>query len=228
MSGTWQRVSIGTALSWVMKLFMIALLFYYMAVGDYLFAVANVVAIAVSLAPSFIQRNYRITLPFELDLLVTLAIFLHIYFGEELMFYERIGAWDVFLHFFSTAVLSLIGFMFVYTLHYTGKLRLTIPMIGYFTFFFALSMGALWEILEFAVDSAFDTTAQETLSDTMWDLIVDSISALGVSLFAMTYVRYVKPAERKRMTRPIGDALGIPERYYDRVKQRRDVWRRRR
>lgn len=204
-----ERVSISTAISWLMKLILFSMLPYEIYIGDYPFALATFVAIVVSFAPAVVERNYRITLPFELDLLITLAIFLHMFLGELLMFYERFAPWDVILHLFSTAVISLLAFMIVYTLHYTKKLRLSIPLVGFFTVTFAMFVGSIWEILEYAVDIFFDTTAQKGLGDTMWDLIYDLIAGIIVACLGMAYVRYSKPEERKRVTRPLGELFGV-------------------
>lgn len=46
-------------------------------------------------------------------------------------------------------------------------------------FCFALAMGALWEIFEFAMDQIFGLNMQKSgLVDTMTDLIVDTVGAL--------------------------------------------------
>ncbi len=192
-----------------MKLILFSMLPYEIYIGDYPFALATLAAIVVSFVPAVVERNYHITLPFELDLLITLAIFLHMFLGELLMFYERFAPWDVILHLFSTAVISLLAFMIVYTLHYTKKLRLSIPLVGFFTVTFAMFVGSIWEILEYAVDIFFDTTAQKGLSDTMWDLIYDLIAGIIVACLGMAYVRYSKPEERKRVTRPLGELFGV-------------------
>ena len=50
-------------------------------------------------------------------------------------------------------------------------------------------MGALWEILEFAIDQTFGTTMQKSgLVDTMWDLIVDGLGALTISILGYGYL----------------------------------------
>ncbi len=192
-----------------MKLILLSMLPYEIYIGDYIFALATLAAIVVSFAPAVVERNYHITLPFELDLLITLAIFLHTFLGELLMFYERFAPWDEMLHLFSTAVTSLLAFMIVYTLHYTKKLRLSIPLVGFFTVIFAMFVGSVWEIMEFVVDIFFDTTAQKGLSDTMWDLIYDLIAGIIVAILGMVYVKYSKPEERKRVTRPLGELFGV-------------------
>lgn len=191
-----------------MKFVLLGLLPYEVYLGDYLFAMATVLAIVLSFVPSMVERNYHINLPFELDFLITLALFLHTFLGEVMLFYERVWLWDKVLHLYGTGVISILAFMIVYTLHYTGKLRLTIPFIGFFTVTFALAVGCLWEIAEFSVDYLFGKVTQKSLDDTMWDLVYDFIGGAIIAVVGMFYVRYSKPETRKRLTRPLGEVFG--------------------
>ncbi len=205
MPGSWRTITVGTVISWAMKLILIALLPYEVYIGEYLFSVATLIAIGVSLVPSIVERNYRIHLPFELDLLITLALFLHTFMGEWLMFYEKVWLWDKILHLYGTGVISLLAFMLVYSLHYTRKLRLTIPFIGFFTVIFAVAMGAMWEILEFWVDNVFAKQMQKGLADTMWDMIYDAVAGVITATMGMLYVRYSTPEKRKRLAVTLGE-----------------------
>ena len=69
--------------------------------------------------------------------------------------------------------------------------------VALFTFCFALALDVLWEIYEFTVDALFQTNMQKyaleggealagqaALQDTMGDLIVDFIGALGIAIAA--------------------------------------------
>ncbi len=47
------------------------------------------------------------------------------------------------MHFFGSAIVAVLAFITVYTLNF---------MIGFFTFVFAIAIGALWEIGEFFCD----------------------------------------------------------------------------
>ncbi len=58
-----------------------------------------------------------------------------------------------------------------------------------------VAVGALWEVLEFGMDHVFGTTLQKPmagdasgLTDTMWDLIVDSLGALTISVLGWWYM----------------------------------------
>lgn len=67
--------------------------------------------------------------------------------------------------------------------------------VAIFAFVFSLAVGVLWEIFEFAMDQLFGMNMQKAmfgdpsgLTDTMWDLIVDAIGALVISLFGWWYL----------------------------------------
>ncbi len=215
----WRKVYISTWLSWAMKLLMVGMIPYEVLRGGYLFPVLILIAVLASLVPSVVERNYNISLPFELDLLVTLSLFLHIFLGEGLEFYNRYWIWDKLLHVYGSGVIAIIAFVVVYSLHYTKKLRLTLPLIMLITFSFAMAMGAMWEIGEFLVDVTFGKHAQKGLTDTMVDLIDDLIGGVIVAVMGALYVRFSRPETRKRLARPLGEVFGLGQRV-DRVKER--------
>lgn len=218
-SRSWRTLSVSSALSWLMKLLMAGLLPYEVYHGQYLFAVGVVAAAVLSLVPSIVQRNYRVTLPFELDLLITLSLFLHTFMGEGLNFYQRVWLWDKFLHVYGAAVIAMLAFLTTYTLHYTKKVRLSIPLIGFFTVTFAMAVGGLWEIGEFSLDSIFGTHAQDGLADTMWDMVNDLVGGFVIAVLGMLYVRYSRPETRHRLAKPMGEVFGLGKRI-DRIKRR--------
>lgn len=215
----WRAITVTTGLSWLMKLLMTGLIPYEIYRGEYLFAIGAIAAVGISLVPSIVERNYRVTLPLELDMLITLSLFLHTFLGEGLDFYQRFSRWDKVLHLYGGSVVAVLGFVTVYTLHYTRKVRLSIPLIGLFTVIFALAVGALWEIGEFSIDNIFARHTQDNLPDTMWDLIYDLVGGTIAAVGGMFYVRYTNPAGRKRLARPLGEVFGLGARI-DRVRKR--------
>lgn len=216
---SWRSISISTAISWLMKLLMIGLLPYEAYKGEYLFIIAIIASVVLSLIPSIVQRNYRITLPFELDLLITLSIFSNTFLGDGLNFYRKVWLWDKILHVYGSSVISILAFLITYTLHYTRKVRLSIPLIGFFTVIFTMAVGGLWEIGEFTVDSLFGKHTQDGLSDTMWDMINDLIGGFIIAIIGMVYVRYSKPETRVKLAIPLGEVFGLGRRI-DKIKKR--------
>jgi hypothetical protein len=146
----------------------------------------------LTFTPSIIKKNYKITLPIELDLSITIFIYASLFLGEIESYYLKFSWWDIFLHGISATILGFIGFLIVYSLYSEKKLKTSPIFVALFSFCFAVSVGAVWEIYEFGMDQTFGMNMQKSgLVDTMWDLIFDSIGALIVSAAGFFYIRGV-------------------------------------
>jgi len=151
----------------------------------------------VMLMPGIMQRKLKIVIPS--GMLLAFAIFLYcgIYLGEVHYFYFRIPHWDTMLHTFSGFALGAIGLSIIGLLNKSESVPLSLSpaFIAIFAFCFAVAIGTVWEIYEFAVDSVANLNMQKyllesgemlngraALADTMKDLIVDSLGALVISI----------------------------------------------
>jgi hypothetical protein len=144
----------------------------------------------LTFGPSLIQRNYRINLPLELESLVVIFISFSLFLGELRDYYTIYWWWDILLHSISSIVLAFVGFLILYVLYTEKKIAAKPVTIMLFSFCFAVAIGALWEILEFSLDSIVGLNMQKSgLQDTMLDLIVDSVSAFVVSLAGFFYIK---------------------------------------
>ncbi len=139
--------------------------------------------------------------PLEVQFFFTLFIFATLFLGEVHDFYNRIWWWDLALHLAAGFLLGLLGFLVVYLLNEADGIDLLMrpSFIALFAFLFAVSLGALWEIFEFAMDQTFGTMMQKPmfddpsgLTDTMWDLIVDTVGAMAAVLVGWIYIRRSK------------------------------------
>ncbi|MEM4268217.1 MAG: hypothetical protein QXK37_05300 [Candidatus Woesearchaeota archaeon] len=174
--------------------------------GEYLYASAAISAIIVSFIPAFILRNYRITMPWLLEFLILLALSLHI-IGNSFRLYHNLRYYDIMMHIFGTSVVAILAFHIVFALHYSGRIKVTVRMIGIFIFTFAIAIGALWEIGEFATDHLLLTNAQMTwinpaagLFDTNTDLIFDTLAGAIVAIGGMNYIRRKEMEKSKKQS----------------------------
>jgi len=141
-------------------------------------------AFILILYPLFFKRRYQIRLPGELNLAIIIFTYATLYLGEIHGYYTRFWWWDNVLHISSAIVFGFIGF----TIFKAEPITLAI-----FTFCFALAIGTVWEIFEFAMDQLFKFSMQGSgLIDTMWDLIVDAGGALFASIIGFVYLKYNK------------------------------------
>ncbi|WP_164102718.1 hypothetical protein [Candidatus Laterigemmans baculatus] len=146
----------------------------------------------VSLLPTLLGRRLKVHVPAEFELLAVVFIYAALFLGEVRGYYVRFWWWDLLLHTMSGFLLGLLGFLLVYVLNEKPALGLHMKpgFVALFAFMFALGVGTLWEIFEFAMDQAFGLNMQKSgLQDTMGDLIVDAIGALVIALIGWSYLK---------------------------------------
>ena len=151
-------------------------------------------AMFLGFLPDIIRKRLKISYPSGFEILTLIFIYASIYLGEIQAFYDKFYWWDAFLHAFSGIVIGIIGFALVYILNKEKALKLTPAFNALFAFTFAITMGVIWEIFEFTMDSFFLFNMQKSgLVDTMWDLIVDAFGALLIALVGYFYLKkYIK------------------------------------
>ncbi len=155
-----------------------------------MFLTASVIVLTA--LPALMERQFKVTIPPEFELLAILFIFASLFLGEVRGYYLRFWWWDALLHTGSGLLLGLVAFLLVYVLNQIERIDLHLKpgFVALFSFAFAMAVGAVWEIFEFAVDSFFGLNMQKSgLNDTMWDLIVDAFGALVFAVTGYLYMR---------------------------------------
>ena len=152
--------------------------------------------------PAMLARRVEVHIPAEFEVLAIAFIFASLFLGEVRDYYNKFWWWDIALHATSGGLLGVLGFLLVYVLNETPRVDLHMRpgFVAFFAFCFALAVGALWEVFEFAMDQFFGMSMQKPmlgdpsgLTDTMFDLTVDAIGALFVA--AAGYVYMVRGSE---------------------------------
>lgn len=160
--------------------------------GRWLTAVVTTAIIIVTLLPLVLGRRFDVRIPPEFEFLTVIFVYASLFLGEVHGYYIRYWWWDAVLHTGSGFLLGVLGFLLVYILNERANVDLHMRprFVALFAFMFAIGMGALWEIFEFAMDQLFGMNMQKSgLVDTMWDLIVDSIGAFVISMLGWIYLR---------------------------------------
>ncbi len=149
----------------------------------------------LSFVPAIISKSYKIRLPIEIDLLVTVLLYLHYVLGEYSHFYIKYQWWDLFLHGGNSLLIGLIGFILAYGLLLTSRITAKPFFIALFSLSFAVFIGVLWEIFEFLMDYFFGFTMQKSgLVDTMTDLMMDVAGGFMISFLGFLYMKKKRPS----------------------------------
>jgi len=173
--------TVSFGMKWLLAVFAVVTLIK----GEYVWAIGIVLAILITFMPTILARDFDVTLPFVFDIAITVSVFLHVV-GGYVDWYDYVQYYDHFTHSISSATVALIAVTMLYVLaYYTELVKLPPAMFGLFTVMFTMTMGVVWEFLEWGFDMAFATTLQRGLTDTMLDLLFDTIAGLIVAVIAV-------------------------------------------
>lgn len=182
------NMPVAMILSWTSRVMLFLLLLFEMFQQNLLIASGAFTALVLSLLPAIVFKDFSRTLPRFVELGVTISLLLHIV-GLTFNFYHNLDYWwwDQMTHFLGTAVIASLAFEFIFTLNYTGKIKMSHRLIAVFTFCVAMTIGALWEISEFYFDKVFETHSLGDLYDTLQDLQFNTVGGLVVAFFGAWY-----------------------------------------
>lgn len=125
------------------------------------------------LLPSLFERRFHIDVPDTLEVIILLFIYAAEIMGEIRAYYIAFPYWDAMLHTTNGFLCAAIGFSLVDLLnrdkHFT--LALSPAFMGVLAFSFSMTIGAVWEIFEYAMDRLF-------LLDMQKDTILHTISSV--------------------------------------------------
>ncbi|MCF3650145.1 hypothetical protein [Synoicihabitans lomoniglobus] len=154
--------------------------------------------IFLTFLPVLLGKRFRVFIPPEFECMATVFVFASLFLGEVRGYYGRFWWWDISLHTASGFLLGIVGFLLVYVLNEKEEIdvHMTPGFVALFAFMFAVGMGAVWEIFEYGMDLFFGLDMQKEmfgdpsgLTDTMWDLIVDTIGAAVISILGFGYLK---------------------------------------
>jgi len=165
----------------------------------------SLVAVAVTFGFSRLEQRHDIHLPRALMVAMMLFVAASVVIGDGYSQYNKLWWWDDMLHALAGIMMALVGFLLVYFFNAHYSMRLSPVFVALFAFTFAITFGVVWEIVEFSSDMVFGSDMQRWnlppgttligrgfqgsgLRDTMSDLIVACIGALGAS--TVTYFSY--------------------------------------
>jgi hypothetical protein len=162
---------------------------------------------AALMLPKTIERRLKISIPAPMKAMFFAFLFCAVILGEVFDFYYRVPHWDDILHGTSGALTAYLGFTIVQVLseRSNGNLKLPTAFCAAFAFFFALSVGVVWELFEFSMDGLFGMNMQKAvlqsgealaghaaIVDTMKDIVVDCIGAITTSVVCCFSAKHKK------------------------------------
>lgn len=193
----------GVILSYTLKIIMIIFLIISIWRQHWIWIFGCILSLIVSFVPTLLKRNYKITLPLVLDILITFALLLHV--GGGLLGAYAIPNYDTFTHFISSFLVAFLAFVIIYILHvYWDGLIMDKYAMAFVVVFTTIAMGVVWEFNEWITDLIFKTTEQWGYTDTIKDLFIDAIAGIVMAIIG---VSMIKSGSFDRMTDELGKQI---------------------
>lgn len=168
--------------------------------------------------PTMLGKKFRFEVPPFLYVFYIFFLYCAIFLGEVGSFYYKFKWWDSFLHGTSSLMLGFFGFMVITILNRDENTLMNLSpfFVCLFSFCFAVTVGALWEIYEFTFDGLLGLNMQkfmlsdgtmlvghEALKDTMKDIITDSLGALVATIIGYIGLKKNKKWLIPKMSEPV-------------------------
>ena len=193
----------GVILSYSLKIIMIIFLLISVWKLYWIWIFGCIFALLVSFIPTILKRNYQITLPLILDILITIALILHVSGG--LLDAYGISHYDTLTQFVTSFLIAFIAFVIIYILdEYWEGLRMDKYAMAFVVIITTIAIGVVWEFNEWITDIVFGTHEQWGYNDTIKDLFVDMIAGI---LMASLGVRMIKRGSFDELTDEFGEQI---------------------
>ena len=179
----------GIFLSYIFRIIMIIFLIISIWELHWIWIFGCILALIVSLVPTILKRNYQITLPLVLEILVTIALILHV--GGGLFGAYDIAHYDTLTHFVSSFLVAFLAFIVIYILdEYWNGLMMDKYAMAFLVVITTIAMGVIWEFNEWITDLAFGTYGQLGYADTIKDLFIDTLAGIVMAVIGVSMIKH--------------------------------------
>lgn len=159
----------------VLRFIVILILIRCILRGDIESAFVCVLVLVIYLLPQFVENRLNIDIPTTLEVIIFVFVFAAEILGELQSYFIKYSNWDTILHTSSGFLCAAVGFSLVDLLNRSdnAKIQLSPGYLAITAFCFSMTIGILWEFIEFSADRLF-------LLDMQKDTIVNQISSVSL------------------------------------------------
>ncbi len=138
----------------IMQFMTLAVLVRSVFLGQWENCMVCVLALILLLLPPFVEKNAKIDLPTALEISAYVFVFCAEILGEIGCYYVKFKYWDTMLHTVNGFMFAAFGFCLVDILNKNHRFsfQLSAGYLAVVAFCFSMTIGVLWEFVEFGAD----------------------------------------------------------------------------
>ena len=146
----------------ILRALVILTLYRCLLRGNYESVGICVLSLLLFLLPSFFETRLKIQIPTAFEMTIYLFIFAAEIMGEINHYYVLIPGWDTMLHTINGFLCAVVGFSLVDLLNRNSEdIKLSPLYVTLVAFCFSMTIGVLWEFLEFSIDQILHLDSQK-------------------------------------------------------------------
>lgn len=159
----------------VLRFIVILILIRCILRADIESAFVCVLVLVIYTLPLLVETRLDIEIPSALEVIIFVFVFAAEIMGELQAYFIKYSNWDTMLHTSAGFLLAAVGFSLVDLLNRSEnvKVQLSPGYLAITAFCFSMTIGVLWEFIEFSADRLF-------LLDMQKDTIVNAISSVSL------------------------------------------------
>ncbi len=181
-------------LSWISTLVLFYSTVYMVLKLDILWVVFGIAALSLYLLPVISMRDPFRALPWEMALLLSAPMLLHVSEGSRTLM-EHVGWWNDMTSLAFAFSLTTIGFLLTVEFQMYTDVRMNRPFAVFFVVMFTLAVSGFWELGEFVGDVVNGTHNLASNSQAMKALVW---SLVGGIIMGFVYDLYMRAMSEKR------------------------------
>jgi hypothetical protein len=183
-------------LSWVSSLVLFFCTVYVVLEFEVLWIFFGISALSLYVLPIVTLRNPFKALPWEIALLLSSPLLLHISEGSRIMS-ERFLWWDDLTSLAFAFSLSTIGFLLTIELHMYTSVRMNRAFSSFFVVMFTISMSGFWKLGEYIGDEYFGTSNLLSNNDVMVQLLWTLVGGILMGFLYAAYLQVLSDRRRR-------------------------------
>jgi hypothetical protein len=192
--------------SWALRALLAAIVILHLLTGNLAGAVVAGEGLLAAMIPPLISRFSGWHVPRMLELTFVLAMVLQ-FVSESFKLFELLTYWDKIVHPVEIFLAAGVGTLLF--LGYAELHRLDMPdgLAAAGAMLFGMTLGASWELVEFALDWFGNANLQKSNADTLTDILTNDVGAIFGTLFALWLYRHRTSPHQRSELGEIGEWL---------------------
>lgn len=146
----------------ILRASIIGIIIHQIYTGQYENVYLCILTLLLLFLPSIIQVQFKIEIPPTLEIILFCFIFAAEILGTLNQFYNLIPFWDTMLHTINGFLAAAIGFSLIWLLNDNEKQNVVLSplFLCIVAFCFSMTIGVVWEFLEYGMDTLFNMDHQ--------------------------------------------------------------------